>query len=381
MKITKNLNLVRIMRTIWVNDGISRVRIAQLLGLNKSTVTSLVSELLERGIVLEVEEGESGPQGGRKPIGLQINANYCCVLGLEIQPEFVTALAVNLSGEVLGKLTEPAAVSASNLVSFTCGALSRYRDRLIPRSVPLIGAGIGLSGIIDPFEGVIHASMPLEIHGQLRFVDEMRRCFETPVWIENDAKCGAWGELVFHKSGELGDFLYVLGFFGEGDIVRGHRGGIAVGLGLVMDHHVHYGKNHSAGEFKSILWNPSNASQFSLTGEETLLVMKDESVRGRFIRELAVHVAFLVNTLNLSHVFIGGSLARYREEVYSAFREAIDKNWAYSGPVACDIKFSSVGDFAVAYGAAGMLLDRIFSQTGLPTVKGTSRLLDVGLIP
>lgn len=381
MKITKNLNLVRIMHTIWVNDGISRVRIAQLLGLNKSTVTSLVSELLERGIVLEVEEGESGPQGGRKPIGLKINANYCCVLGLEIQPEFVTALAVNLSGETVGHVTEPASVSAANLVPFTARALAEFRDRLVPAGVPLIGAGIGLSGIIDPFEGVIHASMPLEVRSELRFVDEMRDCFETPVWIENDAKCGAWGELVFHKSGELGDFLYVLGFFGEGDIVRGHRGGIAVGFGLVMDHRVHYGRNHSAGEFKSILWKPSNASQFSLSGEETLLVTKDAELRGRFIRELAVHVAFLVNTLNLSHVVVGGSLTRYRNEVRSAFSEAIDANWAYPGPVACDIRFSSVGDHAVAYGAAGMLLDRIFSQTGLPPVKGTARLLDVGLIP
>jgi len=49
----------RIFRTIWRNPNISRVDLAKKLGLDKSTVTKQVADLLENGLIEEKEEGEA----------------------------------------------------------------------------------------------------------------------------------------------------------------------------------------------------------------------------------------------------------------------------------------------------------------------------------
>ena len=378
--LTKDLNLSRIMHSVWMNDGISRIDVARLLGLNKSTVTSLVAELMERKIIHETAEGDSSPHGGRKPIGLSVDKNNGYILGIEIQPEFINATAVNLHGEIIGSMRRKAAVSEDSLQDIFFSVLDDCRLRFSVFKLPLIGIGIGMSGIIDPFQGVIRQSMPLRIRRPYDFMQRISSRIGIPAYIENDARCCAWGELVVRRSVQPGNFLTVLGFFEEGDIAVAHRGGIAVGFGIVIDQHVYCGKDYSAGEFKSLFWKPGNDSQFSLTGDESLILVKDKEVRTRFIRELSDHIAFLVNTFNLNNVFFAGSLEEYSEEISPVLRERIANNWPYPGAVECGVEFSSHGEKAVAYGAAAMLLDRLFSQSGMPTVKGGRELLDITLL-
>ena len=45
--------------------------------------------------------------------------------------------------------------------------------------------------------------------------------------------------------------------------------------------------------------------------------------------------------------------------------EEIEKNWPYPDEVRCKIRFSSLGDKSVAYGAAGMVLHRLFADMGV----------------
>ena len=74
-----DINVSRILRLIWQKNGISRIEIAAQLGLDKSTVTKIVSALLDVGIVHEFAHGITGPQGGRKPIYLEISEAFAVV--------------------------------------------------------------------------------------------------------------------------------------------------------------------------------------------------------------------------------------------------------------------------------------------------------------
>lgn len=98
LKRNRLLNTSRVMREIWINKQISRIQIAKNLGLDKSTISSIVANLLNDGIIREHAEGEAGPQGGRKPVYLTLNRSYACVLGIEFRPESYTAVAVDLQG-------------------------------------------------------------------------------------------------------------------------------------------------------------------------------------------------------------------------------------------------------------------------------------------
>ena len=68
-----DVNVSRILRLIWQHKGISRIEIANELGIDKSTVTKIISNLSEIGIISEIAQGSTGPQGGRRPIFLEIS--------------------------------------------------------------------------------------------------------------------------------------------------------------------------------------------------------------------------------------------------------------------------------------------------------------------
>ncbi|WP_217582073.1 helix-turn-helix domain-containing protein, partial [Lysinibacillus sp. GbtcB16] len=77
MKQTGDLNLVKkinksiVLHHIRTDSPISRARIAEMTGLTKATVSSLVNELIESSLVEEIGAGESS--GGRKPMMLLFN--------------------------------------------------------------------------------------------------------------------------------------------------------------------------------------------------------------------------------------------------------------------------------------------------------------------
>ncbi|HYW84950.1 MAG TPA: ROK family protein, partial [Spirochaetia bacterium] len=109
----------------------------------------------------------------------------------------------------------------------------------------------------------------------------------------------------------------------------------------------------------------------SLRDEESKRIKEDRKILDRVLRELSSHIAFHVNALNLTSVVIGGEIAAYRDTLTEMLEEEIQKNWSYENKVDCAIEFATLGDRAVAYGAAGMFLERFFS---IPDVVESAEL-------
>jgi predicted NBD/HSP70 family sugar kinase len=355
------INTARVLQLLWYSGGISRADMARELGLGKSTITNIVSALEKRDLVRLVESGQSGPNGGRRPDLLAINRRYGCILGLEIQTEFFKAVATDLQGEVVFSHSQTMSFGGKGIEAIFAEVYRTLKPRLLKVGLPLIGVGLGIAGVVDSGSGVILQSNPMGILERTRFYDEIAGLLDVPVMIENDANCCCWGELVFRKTDRHDSFAFVLGEFRKGRTSGQDYWGVAVGLGLVLDGKVRHGEGFSAGEFKSVLWKEGNSSQFSLSDMEARRVKEDPAVRSKIIRELCEHVAFLVNTLNLSCVVFGGEMATYEDEIVATLREEIARNWSYEDEVSCDIEFAALGEMAVAYGAAGMFLERFFS--------------------
>ncbi len=361
------------MREIWIHKEISRVQIAKNLGLDKSTVTSIASELLRAGLVQEKAEGESGPLGGRRPVPLALNRSYGCVLGLELRPESYTAVATDLEGSILYSKFERAQLTGGGFRDGFFEIAGRVREELQRSEVPLLGVGVGVSGVVHPEKGLIRYSIPLQLESPFDFRGQIAQGYDLPLFLENDANACAWGELAFHRSKRLRDFLFVLAEFRDVPDRSRYHEKTAVGMGIVIGGRVHYGHSFSAGEFRSVLCGPDHQGQFSLTPEEAFRIEEDPEILSRFIRELSANIAMIVNTFNLGHVFLGGHIERHRKEVQAVLAEAIRRNWPYPDEVQCRIHFSSLGEKAVAYGAAGMVLDHLFAGTHLSA--GFARVL------
>ena len=378
-----DINVSRILRLIWQQNGISRIEIASKLGLDKSTVTKIVYSLLEVGIVAEVAHGSTGPQGGRKPIYLEITSTFALVGGIEINASGFTCSLLDLQGELLFKFEQKMKVS-DTLECFS-NAYNILFEEAKKRKINLIGVGVGISGIINSDSGFIIKSIPLNIENNFPFSQIASSHAGVPVFVENDARCCCYSErTLLHDTGMQNSLFMLIELRnGENAILKNTE--VSVGMGLVLNGKIYKGSSFSAGEFASIMWKGEQSCQFFAEEENLKDFCKNNSIideNDTIFAELARHVAFLVNTLNLETVYIGGLPKELSEKLAKLIFHRIEKQWPYEGLHHCEIKSSSLGSLAVAYGAAGMFIDRFFALPSLssPSGNGPSILESLSLV-
>ncbi|HUH45271.1 MAG TPA: hypothetical protein VLZ44_08905, partial [Treponemataceae bacterium] len=86
--------------------------------------------------------------------------------------------------------------------------------------------------------------------------------------------------------------------------------------------------------------------------------------------ELAQHIAFLVNTLNINQVYIGGIDKKYAEQLIDSINTRIRFQWPYKAKQNYKVSLASLEMFAVSYGAAAMFLEQIFALPNLSLKSG-----------
>jgi len=360
--VTQDPNLRRVLRLIWKSEGIPRIDVAKSLGLDKSTVTKIVTQLLEGGMIREGAEGEAKKHlGGRKPIELRIRGDFCVFLGIEILPDRYRACLLDPLGAILSTAEEALSYSGRDLRLVALEAIADAKKRMAFSRPTLLGVGLGLSGIIDSERGVVRRSLPLGVGEPVHILDSAAELLAPLPRIENDARCCCWAELVRNRGLLSEDFMFLLGEFRQeraGELPAG----IGVGLGLVIEGAVHRGTDGRAGEFRSVFRREETRSQFSLPDEVIRRAATEGEDFSRVARELGMNLGLIVNLLDLRRVIIGGSFERWRTALSAILAEEIESNKAYPGEARCEISFSSLGENIVAYGAASMLISRLFAE-------------------
>lgn len=366
----------RIVRTIWQHPRISRVGIAERLGLDKSTVTNQVSRLIELGIIEEIEEGSASSRGGRKPIHLGLSRSYGLVIGIEMQVESWLAVSVDLSGAILAEARGKNRLRPETAGGTMTEIIEEARARLCPDGQRLLGVGVGAGGLIDPRHSLVRYSVPLGIMEPFDFAAEVAARVTVPCYIENDANCCAWGELAFNRSEELRDFLFVLLEYRSDEHSLGKYGGVGVGFGIVLGGKVWAGAHGNAGEFRSAFCEGAGVLQFSLPKEELSRADRDPRVLEQVTDELARNIAMLANTMDIDRIYMGGDIESLDVDFPDLLRSRLEENWMYPFPKDVRILNSSLKERAVAYGAAGMILDRLVSGRGLPLLESPASLAE-----
>ncbi len=194
----KKVNKAIVIDVIRRLGPISRVSIARGTGLNPSTVSNIVGELLEEGLVLEAGSEES--MGGRKPITLVLNSKSGYVVGgVELGGDSgLAAVLINFTGKPI----------AREKIKFSCPTVSGGVESAVDVVVDLVrslgrkvegkilGVGLGVAGLVDPVAGVSLLSPNLG----WRNVPPLRQMFKAkldlPIVIDNDVKAMALGGAV-----------------------------------------------------------------------------------------------------------------------------------------------------------------------------------------
>ncbi len=359
-------NFFRVLRSIWKSRGTSRTELASAHGLDKTTVSQIVGELVERGVVRVADVDTTNARPGRRSEILTVDESWGTVAGIEIRPDGVNASAVDLGGAVLATHHHRQIVERSNLHEAVFSSLEGLLadDRVSNR--PLIGVGVGATGVVARHERTIVRSLPLNIADPYDFGRQIARHLPVPVILDNDANCCAWGELVYDADRAPNNFLFVLLEFRTGPARSMYGGDIGLGLGFVIDGSVYYGETGSAGEFRSLFWHPGYTNQFAVPDVEAVDVLNRPDVLPRLVDEIARHVALLVNTLNLGRVYVGGDVGSIQELLIATIETAIAGNWPYDDRVECGVELATHAQDIVAVGAAAMVLEHIFEEPVMP---------------
>ncbi|GIG63560.1 transcriptional regulator [Longispora fulva] len=136
---------------------IARPELVDGVGLARATTSSVVNELMRRGLVSEIASPGTGRRG-RPTNLLDLDDEQFAVVGLEIGLDRVLAGAFSLRGRHLIRLDEPVEVSASNpraLLRVAASVAYQVIEQVTDAGRRLLGTGVSVTGLVDATSGTI----------------------------------------------------------------------------------------------------------------------------------------------------------------------------------------------------------------------------------
>jgi predicted NBD/HSP70 family sugar kinase len=233
-RIARQINRNLIFNQIRIRQPISRADLARTSGLQRSTVSLIVEELLADRWILEGSTGQI-PRG-RKPTFLNINGQRG-VLALDIHPSQTTLAVTDLGGTVVAQELIHLPSQAQTVIGVIVDAILRMIEANQERTFE--GIGISVPGRFNPrFEKSIFAPNVDWPIGDLK--SRVERATGLPVVVDNVANACALSEVWFGFSDSARDLVVVnvsegigAGIFANGHLMRG-EGGVAGEFGHVQ---------------------------------------------------------------------------------------------------------------------------------------------------
>lgn len=355
----------------------SRAELARRTGLSRSTVSSLVADLQDEGLVVETVQDVPGPvQSGRPPVLLALNPAAGAVLGVDFGHRHLTVAVADLSARVLAerrraldvdRSADEALDTAAALVEEVLEAAGVARERVI-------GCGMGLPGPLDQRTGRVGSTVILPGWAGLAAGEELSARIDVSVVVDNDANLGALGEVAFGAGRGARDVVYVKvsSGLGAGSVLGGrlHRGtlGLAGEIGHVPVHPdgavCRCGKRGcletvaAAGPLLALL-KPTHGADLT-TADLVALVHAGDEAACRLVtdagRAIGRALSDVCNWLNPELVIVGGDLGAAGEPLLGGMRESIGRYALPAAAQAVRVQQGVLGDRAEVLGALALVI-------------------------
>lgn len=256
-------NLSLILRTLHLQGQVSRSHLTSSSGLNRSTISDLVSELQELGLAIESEA--QAPSGVGRP-SLMVSPSED-IVAFSVHPEIdaTTIGVVTLGGKVLHRerILNGGAPTPKQSAEIAGAAISRTRSELKP-NVRIAGVGVAVPGQVRVADGVIRLAPHL---GWIEapFGPVLSQLTGLPVFLDNDASLGCIAERDFGAARGLTDVIYL------------YAGSGGIGGGVIAEGSKLRGSSGYAGELGHVRISSSNKKDYSgLEGTLEALVSRDD---------------------------------------------------------------------------------------------------------
>lgn len=363
LDIMKKINRSLILDTIRLHQPISRAQIAQRLKLSRSTVSSIVEELVFKKMVFELGYGDSTSEGGRRGLQLGFNPKSAYGIGLDIGGTKILIVITDLDGFIAYREKIETTSDTKKIVEI----IQQTIQKAGLTETDIIAMGVGVPGIATKNGIVVDA--PALKWTNLDLKSSLKEHFNFPIFINNDVNCAALGER-WLGSGKNADDLFFIAI------------GTGVGSAIIANGELIQGYNYRAGEIGyNISENDLNQEQENRLGEFGLFENKVsgsalkkycnspdqlfvEYAQGKidataiienFILQLSINIANAVNLLNPEFVLIGGGVSESMDIVIEKLQESVNR----LTPIKTKIGLATLGGDAGGLGAIAFAFKEI----------------------
>ncbi len=380
--VVKEGNKSLVLETIKSKSPISRAEIANVTGLNKGTVSSLVGELLEEQFITESGPGESS--GGRRPVMLLFNQAAGFSIGIDLGVNYLLGVLTDLQGNIVCEKTiQFPPLSFEEIENKLSGIIDHLMASAPPSPYGVVGIGIGVPGTVSKDGKVLLA--PNLGWKNVDLQARMEEKYQLPVTVENEANAGAYGEKRFGAGQNAQHIIYV-------------SVGIGIGVGILLNGQLYRGNNGLSGEMGHMTIDIhgaqcrcGNVGCWELYASEKALLEKAER-RGipsspneplslesltalaeagnadaiLLFEEIGGYLGAGIH--NIIHIFdpeqviIGNRMASAGKWLADPMKKRLENQTQWSPYENLDIGFSELSTHSAALGVAAFSIQHFFSQ-------------------
>ncbi|RWR01105.1 transcriptional regulator [[Pantoea] beijingensis] len=239
--LVKQLNSAAVYRLIDQQGPISRIQIAELSQLAPASVTKITRQLIERGLIKEVDQQAS--TGGRRAISIISETRGFNTIGVRLGRNDATLTLFDLSGKSLAEEHYPLPERTQDtLENALFNAIEHFNELHQRKLRELIAISVILPGLVDPNNGIIRYMPHINVHNW-PLVAQLEKRFRVTSFVGHDIRSLALAEHYFGASRDCADSI----------LVRLHRG---TGAGIITNGHIFLGSNGNVGEIGHIQVDP-----------------------------------------------------------------------------------------------------------------------------
>lgn len=364
----KTNNKKRIINLLSKERELTKLDISRKLDISVPTVTTIVGELIEEGIVEEA--GVATSTGGRKPVIIRFLPDSRYSIGINLEKDYIRAVLTNLDSKIIEETKKELTVLTEDeildIMKMLIEHLMNFKEDIKDK---LLGIGISLPGIINEDE------LTLEVATNFRLKNisfkELNSYFNIPIFLENEANAGAIAESKLGIAKDLKNLIYV-------SITEG------VGGGIFIDNGMYKGKDKRAGEighmciikngrqcncgrkgcWETYASNRALIKDYNKKSSETVKSINEIIKRynlgeenaiyviEEYIDNLAEGIQNLIFIFNPDYIVIGGEISKYSDIFSKKISNKVFNSNEFYKEGDVNILFSSLGDDSNILGAA-----------------------------
>jgi glucokinase-like ROK family protein len=388
------LNKIKVLNIIRTTEAPSRAAIAKTSGLSAPTISRIVEDLLEEGLIREIGEGAS--QGGRRPTLLKFSDRKNFIIGIDLGTTNIYGVLTDFEAKIVAEIRTPTCVEEgfASVMRRTGDVITGLVNEPSIKEKRIYGIGLAVAGLINRKREVVEFSPDFHWHN-VNVVEALSAAHPYPIILDNVTRVMAMGERWFGLGKETKNFICV-------------NVGYGIGAGIIIDGKPLYGPMGMAGEFGHITLDKDSPVQCDCgnfgclealasgnaiaksarkrlaEGEKSLLrelcagdlsKVTAEMVAGaakqgdalswsvfdRAMEFLGVGIAGLINLFNPEAVVIGGGVAQAGDILFEKVRKTVNARSLNILSSNVPVKPATFGLKTAVMGAVSLVLNEVLS--------------------